>query len=651
MEAGAHDFPGELWSLIESYLTKPANLAAWSIATGSRSARVALANYVLDTHMSKGLCHMIEHRVPLHYLYAFVTLDGEPVDALALIESAVKHGAAHIAKWLCCVVHSHCVSSEQAAFAHHHHAHAESLRTTSMVPVDRFDAAWSSPFGDTIAAGMSILAAARPDVFAHIPIGWKIAVLRPSEKDLQDKYDTIVHTAVANRDLAMLAWLVCDCPWGTKRPTKSIERMVASCIDVGTSLATFERLHTHYCLRPRCPSPAFTRMRESDVPHRCQRCVYAAIARNRVDVLQWLHDDGCPSTNGLGTPALECAITNGAVDVLCWLLVHIGHSTLSASHPSGDASAKDTFAHISNTQMTTVGDSDVCANPRSCPTPPLHFLVSKSVVKHAARCRYSSIVALAHEVDLCTCTRGMLRKAAIRNCTDLLEWAAGSATDSPSDAAFPRASTDGRATAHSRLSLPRGFQSLVQRRMPIEAWDPIDIVYRVVSHSNTLPTLEWMLARPDVLPHFTASVARVALTENTLEYSLAIHRSGAITFDQWNALETIVKRCHSESDLQTLIEHGARYDRWVMLAAIIHAHDAGHIAFLCGRFGTDDVQWAVDQAAGQSLCTGALAWIRTHLNHVCVAHARAAARVAFSPYHYQTNDLRAPCACVLCRRA
>ncbi|AGO85163.1 Ankyrin repeat domain containing protein [Pandoravirus salinus] len=236
----------------------------------------------------------------------------------------------------------------------------------------------------------------------------------------------------------------------------------------------------------------------------------------------------------------------------------------------------------------------------------------RAVVKAAAR-GHVRMLEMLHESGVHPCTRDVLVEAARRGRIDVLAWAAGSYTDG--------------------------------RRTPIEAWAGSHVAHGAID-GDQLPVITWLLARPDARQTITTGVVRHALASGRLSLATAIYEAGLVSFDTWNAMGAAV-RSGDPDVVQMVAERGGRYKRSVMRDALVHGSSMV-VAYLCQRYGTADVAFAVDAIVGLEFSAEPMAWVRDNVPAVCVADAQT----AFMTLGLDDDSelfMDAPCACINCK--
>nr|UMO80210.1 hypothetical protein [Pandoravirus aubagnensis] len=229
----------------------------------------------------------------------------------------------------------------------------------------------------------------------------------------------------------------------------------------------------------------------------------------------------------------------------------------------------------------------------------------------AAARGHLSTVAFAHDSGLGTCTPPFIAHAACNGHLHIVKWASG---DNPQHAPV----------------------------RPIAPWYGPHIAYQVAAKGHA-DVLAWMAQRHDMAPSIGVGVARIAVASGHWQCALVLHHYGLVPLDTWDALITAVRHC-TRDGIAALADAGAHCGMDAVAAALFLS-EPDVLAFLCTRFGTTNLQKAIDSVSGLAFVHKTMAWVAANAPDVCVSQ----------PAHQQWADPSVPqcrhfsCACLRCR--
>lgn len=237
--------------------------------------------------------------------------------------------------------------------------------------------------------------------------------------------------------------------------------------------------------------------------------------------------------------------------------------------------------------------------------------ISSIAMDTAAARGHLQAVAFAHDSGLGTCAPSHVERAVCNGHLHIAKWASGND--------------------------PQHRPS-----RPIAPWYGPHVAYQVVARGHA-DVLAWMAQRHDMASTIGVGVARLAVASGHWRCALVLHDSGLVPLREWDALATAVRHCATDG-IAALADAGARFHAGVMAAALfLPKPDA--LGLLCARFGTENLQEAVDAVTGLAFGHNTMAWVASNVPGVCVAQ----------PAHQQWADRSVPrcqhfsCACVRCR--
>ncbi|AJF97109.1 hypothetical protein TW95_gp0375 [Pandoravirus inopinatum] len=383
--------------------------------------------------------------------------------------------------------------------------------------------------------------------------------------------------------------------------------------------------------------------------------LHAAVIGGRVDVLQWAWSHACPDRSvwydGSWSDfrrALKDAMCHDRREVLIWLLerrsqdwynmcehyddvmtfaldkgyadvadtVHraaheetkmrpfwkrcfCGHAILDDAVRRGRVGVLVMLEQIGCHLTSTISDRHLAKTVRRGHMDAARWIaarldtptISERDMGKAAVRGHVSIVAFVHDTGMGTCTPTVVERAVIGGHTNVLDWAIGRGQAPPA--------------------------------RPIVPWYGPHLAYTAAEFGRQ-DVLAWMARQPDIAPTPTVGVARRAVARGHWSCAVALHDCGVIPLDTWDALGTVLRHATGtnvldiHSIIKTLAEKGARCTPDVMLAALCHK-TCFVLPYLCERFGTSDLQAAVDAASGLDFGHESLAWVAANVRSVCVA--------------------------------
>lgn len=237
--------------------------------------------------------------------------------------------------------------------------------------------------------------------------------------------------------------------------------------------------------------------------------------------------------------------------------------------------------------------------------------ISSSAISTAAARGHLQTVAFAHDSGLGTCAPSHVERAVCNGHLHIAKWACG---DDP------------------RLAPLR----------PVTRWYGPHLAYQVAARGH-VDMLAWMAQRCDMAPTIGVGVARIAVASGHWRCALVLHDCGLAPLHTWDALITAVRHCTTDG-ITALADAGTRCGVAVMAAALF-LPKPDTLAFLCARFGTENLQEAINAITGLAFTHETMAWVASNVPGVCVAQ----------PAHQQWADRSVPqcrhfsCACARCR--
>ncbi|AVK76352.1 Ankyrin repeat domain containing protein [Pandoravirus neocaledonia] len=178
-------------------------------------------------------------------------------------------------------------------------------------------------------------------------------------------------------------------------------------------------------------------------------------------------------------------------------------------------------------------------------------------------------------------------------------------------------------------STPAGLSDSRQATAPM--CPPLSIGW-AAAESGRAHIVRWLAQRPDARRFLAVGAARAALAKGHVDVALCLHAAGIARLDQWDSLATAVTTGKVDV-VETAARHGAPYDIGAFVNAI-HQGNAEIVACLCKRYGTADVQAAVDAVAGPAPGpdrevprTRILKWLRDNVPDVCIANTAASSSI------------------------
>nr|UMO79831.1 hypothetical protein [Pandoravirus aubagnensis] len=317
---------------------------------------------------------------------------------------------------------------------------------------------------------------------------------------------------------------------------------------------------------------------------------HAAASRGHAEALALIHRASIRRFGHCHCDAnvLEQVVDLDAGRMAAWLHNHrnIVGSTDGAAH---DIAARVRIDHLVNQGKLSLARWLVDVRPHT----PDDERIADGVLMDAAEAGRVDTVSFVHVAGLCACPIRALLAAAARGKINVLCWALGD----------PVAGAD-RAT-----------------NAPIASWDPVRIAYYAAKRKR-VDVLSWMLSRPDTHAAITPGVARCALRYGAdIDIIRDMHQRGSAPFHRWDPLATAVRYCDLDR-VQAIVAAGAPYDEQAMRIAIAQC-PPDFVAYLCGAYGTDRLQDAVDAVCGWDIKDTGVLWIRDSVPSVCVAQILA----------------------------
>ncbi|AVK77123.1 hypothetical protein pmac_cds_435 [Pandoravirus macleodensis] len=316
----------------------------------------------------------------------------------------------------------------------------------------------------------------------------------------------------------------------------------------------------------------------------------AAASKGHLDVLVLVHR---ASIRHFGHCHCDAVVLGHVVDLdasnmAAWLHNHrnVAGSTNSVAH---DIATRVKVDHLITRDRISLARWLVDVRPHV----PNDERIADGVLMDAAEAGRVDTVSFVHVAGLCACPIRALLAAAARGKINVLCWALGD----------PVAGAD-RAT-----------------NAPIASWDPVRIAYYAAKRKR-VDVLSWMLSRPDTHAAITPGVARCALRYGAdIDIIRDMHQRGSAPFHRWDPLATAVRYCDLDR-VQAIVAAGAPYDEQAMRIAIAQC-PPDFVAYLCGAYGTDRLQDAVDAVCGWDIKDTGVLWIHANVRSVCVAQILA----------------------------
>nr|UMO78187.1 hypothetical protein [Pandoravirus belohorizontensis] len=167
-----------------------------------------------------------------------------------------------------------------------------------------------------------------------------------------------------------------------------------------------------------------------------------------------------------------------------------------------------------------------------------------------------------------------------------------------------------------------------QRPEPVRAWY-VGCAAWGATVVGRVDVMEWLLGRPDAARTVPMEAVEMGLSRGHVDIALAAHRAGVLALDRWRALDAAV-RSGKVDVVATVADAGAAYTR----SALVHAVELGHVdvvAYLCKRYGTADVQHAIDRSYKSPITAWpVVCWLRDNVEGVCTARVCGSAYVSVS---------------------
>ncbi|AGO85210.1 Ankyrin repeat domain containing protein [Pandoravirus salinus] len=298
--------------------------------------------------------------------------------------------------------------------------------------------------------------------------------------------------------------------------------------------------------------------------------IYAALRDDRSDIVALLYERRC-DTLLRASPFCDGglfyeAITEGSVKIAQWI--------------------------VDSGNMTDHSQRRLCASD------PIHA----SVVS-AARKGHIGTVALAYNLWPQLDLGDALTAAASNGHTDILKWAAD---DAQLVRGWPSLAIGYGAATNGRIDTVRW---LAQRR---DARSCLSVgAARAIVGASRLAGCADARSRETVGPYNAPDRAA------GVDIARLLHETGIAPFDQWDALETAV--ASGDLDMVRLVaDHRGQYNHHVMIQAV-RSGSTSIVEYVCSRYGTEDVQMALDAVAGTRFDARAIDWLRANVPGLCVA--------------------------------
>ncbi|AGO85143.2 hypothetical protein psal_cds_982 [Pandoravirus salinus] len=181
--------------------------------------------------------------------------------------------------------------------------------------------------------------------------------------------------------------------------------------------------------------------------------------------------------------------------------------------------------------------------------------------------------------------------------------------------------------------------------------DPInrDIGYAAVRYAPR-PMMKWLLTLPGIGRVLTIGTVRMALARRDPDRAIAMHDSGIVCFDGWDALVVACVRglpCLAAAVAKRSTIFSRRAIQAAIAAGLVDALD-----IMRPHYTTDRVQEAIDALAGLCCHPDGISWLVCNFATVCTADVRAGMHRAVDRYcdicRVQGGDDVGACPCPRC---
>lgn len=424
----------------------------------------------------------------------------------------------------------------------------------------------------------------------------KSAVKQPDDLRYEGGY--VAHAmlkAAWHGHATVFDWLFDHCLATCGRPSPMLMARVACAAIPKGCLPIVMRVHEFY----RSPTRAGVPSSDTDRPH-CRDSV--AFGKKRIKTGKRVDDDGTEDGDDSDGQTCSCPIEIGVRallddqrDIVAWLHEVGCRGAIVPCTFTLDKAVKHGASRVAQWIYET-------RLPRKT------LRVKQSAMTKAVAKGHLQVVAWAHETGLCACTAHHLALALDMKRLDILRWAAG---DPP----------DHLSARRSDWHLPDGV--VVNAGRAITAWCSERMLYHAIRR-NYAACVEWMLDHGETQHLFTATVLHAALNEGSGAESdvakliiASPHTAIDFVAEGENLLMTACAYCDTET-VGMLLDRGAPYNARV-LAQVLETSDDDTLAYLCGRFGTDDLQTVAYALFGWSRDHAMIKWIQEHAPDVCLA--------------------------------
>jgi hypothetical protein len=324
----------------------------------------------------------------------------------------------------------------------------------------------------------------------------------------------------------------------------------------------------------------------------------AAVESDRADVLALFHDIQCNSVTvgnrpwsiyaNDDVPLLAMAIAHGSVKIAKWMIDMRRNNDSHQNLPCVDAAIR-------------------------------------TAVVSAAQKGHVATLALVHTLWPRFDFGDALVAAAASGHIDVLEWAC-----------------DGARTVRGHPSRRIGYAAATNRRTDTVKWlaQRVDArLYLGIGAARAVVGANLSPSHPD--PWLCAGIidpTSISPKGRSVEIALILHETGIAPFDCWDSLDVAVGS--GSIDMVALVaENHALYTLETMICAV-RSGSSDIVAYVCGRYGTEHVQAALDAISGTHFDVRAIGWLCANVPGICVAGL----------YACSPRDLP-PCPCLACAAA